>query len=256
MALRIITWLVSLGIHGALVAVMFWPTAGGAALEEGIGDDIMVVEQGIAIQGFAKLGEDVVSVEAVEAPPMQMAAAQPLEQVEAVEEQQELPVEDVPEVEPVEDTVLTSETGPEQELLEPVEEALEEPEPEVKEQPLPPQVATVPQETIIAMRESSGEEKKGGSATEHRKYLGKLRTHLEHSKVNPRTTLIGTAVVRLTVKADGELVDHKIVKSSGSKVLDDAALASIERASPFPKIPDEVGQDTIAVSVPFKFSVR
>jgi protein TonB len=254
MALRIITWLVSLGIHGAFVAVMFWPTAGGAALEEGARDDIMVVEQGIAIQGFAKLGEDVVSLKAIDAPPMQMAAAQPLEQVEAVEEQQELPVEDVPDVEPVEDTVLTSETGPEQELLEPVEEALEEPE--VKEQPLTPQVATVPQETIIAMRESSGEEKKGGRATAHRKYLGKLRTHLEGSKVNPRTTFIGTAVVRVTVKSDGELVDHRIVKNSGSKVLDDAALASIEKASPFPEIPDEVGEETIQVSVPFKFSVR
>jgi protein TonB len=74
--------------------------------------------------------------------------------------------------------------------------------------------------------------------------------------VNPRTTFIGTAVVRVTVKSDGELVDHRIVKSSGSKVLDDAALASIEKASPFPEIPDEVGEETIQVSVPFKFSVR
>jgi protein TonB len=246
MALRIITWLVSLGVHGAFVAVMLWPTAGGAALEEGTGDDIMMVEQGIALQGFAKLGEDVVSVEAVEAPPVMTAAAQPLEQVEAVEEQKELPVEDVPDVEPVEDVVVASETGPENELI----------EPEVKEQPLPQQVATVQQETVIAMRESSGEEKKGGDATAHRKYLGALRTHLERSKVNPRTTLIGTAVVRLTVKSDGELIEHKIIKSSGSKLLDNAALASIEQASPFPAIPSEVGEETIQVSVPFKFSVR
>jgi len=256
MALRIITWLVSLGVHGAFAAVMLWPSSSGAALEQGTGDDIMMIEQGIALQGVAKLGEDVESVEAVEAPPVQTAAAQPLEQVEAVEEQKELPVEDIPDVEPVEDVVVASETGPENELIEPVEEELKELEPEVKEQPLPQQVATVQQQTVIAMRESSGEEKKGGSATAHRKYLGKLRTHLERSKVNPRTTLIGTAVVRLRVKSDGELVEHKIVKSSGSKALDNAALASIERASPFPEIPDEVGQETIVVSVPFKFSVR
>lgn len=256
MALRLITWLVSLGIHGAFAAVMLWPSSSGAALEQGTGDDIMMIEQGIALQGVAKLGEDVVSVEAVEAPPVQTAAAQPLEQIEAVEEQKELPVEDVPEVEPIEDTVVASETGPENELVEPTKEELKEPEPEVKEQPLPQQVATVQQETVIAMRESSGDEKKGGDATAHRAYLGKLRTHLEHSKVNPRTTLIGTAVVRLTVKSDGELVAHRIVKSSGSKQLDNAALASIERASPFPAIPDEVGEETIEVSVPFKFSVR
>lgn len=254
--LRIITWLVSLGVHGAFIAVMFWPTAGGAALEQGAGDDIMVVEQGIALQGVAKLGEDVISVEAVEAPPVMTAAAQPLEQVEAVEEQKELPVEDVPEVEPVEDTVIASESGPENELVEPMKEELIEPEPEVKEQPLPQQVATVQQETVIAMRESSGEEKKGGDTTAHRAYLGKLRIHLERSKVNPRTNLMGTAVVRLTVKSDGELLAHRIVKSSGSKLLDNAALASIEKASPFPAIPDEVGRETIEVSVPFKFSVR
>jgi protein TonB len=272
MALRLITWLVSLGIHGAFAAVMLWPSSSGAALEQGTGDDIMVIEQGIALQGVAKLGEDVVSVEAVEAPPVQTAAAQPLEQIEAIEEQKELPVEDVPEVKPVEEQqVLTSEAGPEQEniiepeeveeikpeeVTEPKREEVKEPEPEVKEQPLPQQVATVQQETVIAMRESSGEEKKGGDATAHRAYLGKLRTHLERSKVNPRTTLIGTAVVRLTVKSDGELVAHRIVKSSGSKQLDNAAMASIERASPFPAIPDEVGEETIEVSVPFKFSVR
>lgn len=256
MALRILTWLVSLGVHAAFALAMLMPASGNMALQEGIGDDIMVVEQGIALQGFAKLGEDVVSVEAVRAPPVMTAAAQPLEQVEAVEEQEELPVEDVPEVEPIEDELIASEAGPESELIEPVQKELKEPEPEVKEQPLPQQVSTVMQQTVIAMRESSGEEKRGGDATAHRAYLGKLRTHLEHSKVNPRTTLTGTAVVRLTVKSDGELVAHRIVKSSGSKVLDNAALACIAKAAPFPAIPSDVGRETVAVSVPFKFSVR
>ena len=256
MALRILTWLVSLGAHGAFALAMLMPASGGVALEEGMGDDIMHVEQGIALQGFAKLGEDVISVDAVEAPPVMTAAAQPLEQIEAVEEQQELPVEEVPEVEPVEDMVIASEAGPENELIEPIREELKEPELEMKEQPLPQQMPTVTQETVIAMRESTGEEQKGGDATAHREYLGKLRTHLERSKVNPRTTLIGVTIVRLTVKSDGELVAHRIVKSSGSKVLDNAAVASIKRASPFPPIPSEVGRETVEVSVPYKFSVR
>jgi|GEM_PF-1258110 len=291
MVLRILTWLVSLGVHAAFGLAMYLGPAGGAALEQGTGDDIMVVEKGIAIQGFAKLGEDVMSVEAVEAPPMMMAAAQPLERVEAVEEQQEelpledvpevetveeqqeLPVEDVPEVQPVEEQqVLTSEAGPEQEnVIEPQEieeiqpqekvtevqkRMLEEPEPEKIEQLLPQQAPSVPQETVIAMRESSGEEMLGGDATAHRAYLGKLRTHLEDKKVNPRTTLVGTTIVRLTVKSDGVLVAHRIVKSSGSKKLDEAAVASIRRASPFPPIPAEVGRDTVEVSVPYRFTVR
>ncbi len=253
--LRIVTWLVSLGVHAAFALAMLLP-AGGAALEQGTGEDIMVVEKGIALQGFAKLGEDSVSVEAVEAPPVLMAAAQPLEQVEAAEEQPELPVEDVPEAEPVEDRIIASDAGPAQELIEPTQKEIKEPEPEVVEQPLPQQVATVQQEAVIAMRESSGEEKKGGDATARRAYLGKLRTHLERAKINPRTSIIGTAVVRLTVKSDGELLSHRIIKSSGSKILDNAAIASIEKASPFPPIPQNVGRETIEVSVPFKFSVR
>lgn len=276
MALSVVAWLVSIAVHGLLVLALFMPVADGAALEEGTGSDIMVVEQGVAIEGIAKLGEDVVSVEAVEAPPMMSSVAQPLEQVEAIEEQQELPVEDVPEVQTVQDMVLASETGPESELVQPPEELLNEPEPEVeeqeivepvqepvkepeldlKEQPLPQQIAAVAQQTVIAMRASSGEELRGGDATAHRAYLGKLRTHLEGSKVNPRTKRVGTAVVRLTVKSNGELVSNEIVKSSGSKKLDNAALASIANAAPFPSIPSEVGQETISVSVPFRFKVR
>lgn len=294
MPLSILAWLVSIGIHAAFLLALLLPESGGAAFEKGTGSDIMVVEQGIAIEGIAKLGEDVMSVEAIEAPPVMSAAAQPLEQVEAVEQQEELPVEDVPEVQPVQHALIASATGPESELLEaseelvqepdpelmeqvdaePIEEPLQEPEiterepvekilepvedpePEVQEQPLPQQVATIVQQTVIAMRESSGEEKTGGDATAHRAYLGKLRVHLERAKINPRTTRVGTAVVRLTVKSDGELVTHKIVKSSGYKELDNAALDSISSAAPFPAIPTEVGQETISVSVPFRFTVR
>jgi protein TonB len=256
MALSVLAWLASIAVHGLLAFALFIPISDGAALEEGSGSDIMVVEQGIAIEGLAKLGEDVVSVEAVEAPAMMSSVAQHLEQVEAIEEQQELPVEEVPEVEPVQDMVLASETGPENELVEPVEELVDEPEQDLQEQPLPQQIAAVAQQTVIAMRASSGEVLRGGDVTAHREYLGKLRTHLEGSKVNPRTKRVGTTVVRLTVKSNGELVKNEVVKSSGSKALDKAALASIEKAAPFPSIPIEVGQETVTVSVPFRFTLR
>ncbi|MDJ0513467.1 MAG: TonB family protein [Methyloceanibacter sp.] len=294
MALSVLAWLVSIAIHGLLVLALFMPGSDGAALEEGSGNDIMVVEQGISIQGIAKLGQDMVSVDAVEALPMMSSAAQPLEQVEAVQEVQELPVEDVPEVQPVQDMVLASATGPESELIQPEEELLVEPDPEVieqadiepikepieereieekeiveeiqepveeperelEEQPLPQQVAAVAQQTIIAMRESSGLELRGGDATAHRAYLGKIRTQLESSKVNPRTRRVGTAIVRITVKSTGELVSHEVIKSSGSKTLDDAAMASVKSAAPFPSIPSEVGMETVTVSVPFRFTIR
>jgi periplasmic protein TonB len=271
MVLRLLTWLVSLGVHAAFALFMFMP-AGGTALEQGTGDDIMVVEQGLMLEGFAKLGEDQITVEEVQAPPVQMVMAQPLEQVEPVK-QEELPVEEPEEVEPIEERqVITSEAGPDQvdvkapedveqpepdELEQPVErKEVKEIEPEVVEQPLPQQVATLQQESVAAQRESSGVQKRGGDTTAHTAYLGALRSHLEKHKVNPRTQIIGTAVVRFTVDANGGIAGRKITKSSGTKALDDAALASIEKAAPFPPIPKTLGQNQLEISVPFKFTVR
>jgi len=274
MVLRFLTWLISLGVHGAFAFFMLMPS-GGAALEQGAGEDIMVVEQGLVLEGFAKLGEDQVTIEEVQAPPVQMAIAQPLpEEVKQPVEQEELPVEEPEEVKPVEERqVIASETGPDQEdvrppdpeqmdepepdeITEPVQEVVKERKPEEIEQPLPEQVATLQQESIAAQRESSGTQKKGGDTTAHTAYLGKLRSHLEKNKVNPRTEIIGTTVVHFTVGADGEITSRKIVKSSGSKVLDNAALASIDKSAPFPPIPKNLNRNQLEVSVPFKFTVR
>jgi protein TonB len=232
MPLRLLTWLISLGIHGGFGLAMLLP-AGGAALQTGAGDDMVVVEQGIAIEGFAKMGEDQVSLEEVEATPVMTAVSQPLpEDVEPIEEQE----------------VITSKEGPRQENL-------KEPDEEVVEQPLRTQIAAVQQETAVAMRESSGQEQKGGDVTTHSQYVGGLRTHLERHKINPRTNLIGTAVVRFKINATGQLLKREIVTSSGKKALDDAALASIEKSAPFPKMPEGLS-DTIELSVPFRFTVR
>jgi protein TonB len=272
MVLRLLTWLISLGVHATFALFMFLP-AGGTALEQGAGEDIMVVEQGFMLEGFAKLGEDQLTVEEVEAPPVQMAAAQPLPQEVEPVELEDLPVEEPEEIVPVEERqVIASEAGPDQvdvkapeeveqpepdELEEPVQrEEVKEIKPEVVEQPLPQQVATLQQESVTAQRESSGVQKKGGDTTEHTAYLGTLRSHLEKHKVNPRTQIVGTAVVRFTVDASGEIAARRITKSSGTKALDDAALASIEKAAPFPPIPKTLGQNQLEISVPFKFTVR
>jgi protein TonB len=61
--------------------------------------------------------------------------------------------------------------------------------------------------------------------------------------------------VRFKVNAAGKLLERRIVTSSGKKALDDAALASIEKSAPFPKMPEGLS-DMIELSVPFRFTVR
>jgi protein TonB len=49
---------------------------------------------------------------------------------------------------------------------------------------------------------------------------------------------------------------REIALSSGSQVLDDAAIASVEKAVPFPAMPQEIGSEPLVVSVPYNFTVR
>ncbi len=87
-------------------------------------------------------------------------------------------------------------------------------------------------------------------------YLGTLRKTLERSKVNPRSHISGTVLIRFTVGPKGQLLSREVKSSSGSKVLDDAAMAALDRASPFPPMPDDLAHGPIEVQVPFKFVTR
>ena len=231
--LRSFAWIISLAIHVSLALFLFLPT-GNAALEEGSAHDLMVVDQGIAIEGMAKLGQDEATIDPVEAPPVQTSQATP-------------PPE---EVKPVQDAeVLASTQGPEQENV-------LEPKPEQIEQPHPPQVATLEQESAVEEKRSSGQALSGGEITAQSAYLNIVRSQLEKAKINPRSNIIGTTVVHFVVDASGRVISREITVSSGHKVLDEAAVASIDKASPFPSMPKALSRDRIDVSVPFKFSVR
>lgn len=237
MILRVLTWLASIGLHGATVAILMI-TPGGASLDEGAGDDLFVVEQGIALEGVARLGEAEVSIDAVEAPPPVLQSTPPIEEVKP-------PEEDV-------QHVIGSEFGPEQ------EQVIREPEPEEVQEARPEQIAAIEQ-TDIAIDElrASGVTQSGGSTTALSAYKGKLFSRISSRKVNPRSRQSGTVIIRFTVGPEGELISREIASSSGSKLLDDAAVASIERAAPFPAMPSDArAAGPLVVSVPFKFSVR
>jgi protein TonB len=238
MTLRALTYLISLLLHGGVVA-FFLATPGGASLDSGAGEDTFVIEQGIAIEGLSRVGEAEVSIEAVEAPPQVLQSTPPVEEVKPIEEDVQ--------------HVVGSDAGPEQEKI------VREPEPEEikKEEPKPEQVATVQQtEVAVDEQKASGKKQEGGDATAMSAYRGKLFSHISSKKLNPRSRNAGVAVVRFTVAPGGELVSREIATSSGSKILDDAAIASIERAAPFPPMPSDVKNEPMVVSVPFRFTVR
>jgi protein TonB len=234
MTLRVATSLLSFALHGAVVAFIV-ATPGSASLESGSGTDLLEVERGLAIEGIARLGQDETTVEAVEAPPEVSEARPEIEEAKPVEEE--------------EHRVIASESGPEQETI--------AKEPEVLETPRPPQLATIEQREIAVEEQlAAGAKQSAGSASIISAYRGKLYQHLTRKKVNPRSLREGTVVVRFTVDASGQVLSREVAESSGYKMLDDAAVASIDRAAPFPPMPDEIASAPMVLSVPFKFTVR
>jgi protein TonB len=62
--------------------------------------------------------------------------------------------------------------------------------------------------------------------------------------------------VRFRVGPAGQLLSSEVQQSSGSKALDEAAIAAVERAAPFPPMPQEIANEPIEMMVPYRFTIR
>lgn len=239
--LRLAAIVLSVALHAGLIVGVKGATS-HVSFDAGGGTDDFKVEKGIAIEGVGLFGQDRETVHAAEVAPQEMATpVQPAEPVKT---------EDKPEV-------ITS-TATEQ----PNAVAAKEPEPEIaKPQPEPPppqQVAAVtpPPQQAIAMEQSAARAHSGGDAKMLSMYRGEISKKLQRSKVMPRSRASGLVVVRFEVGQTGALLSRQVEKSSGSRVLDDAAMAALDKAAPFPPIPPDTGKQSLVLSVPFEFIQR
>lgn len=100
----------------------------------------------------------------------------------------------------------------------------------------------------------------GGDAGLAEDYYAQLAAWLGRHKRYPRRARKngqeGTVEVEFVIDGGGRLLDHRILSSSGIEVLDDEALALIERAAPMPPIPDEMDSGSLTVTAPITFSLR
>jgi len=169
----------------------------------------------------------------------------PLIETVAIAEPEETPPEETPLKETLPEDITLAEAKPRERV-----EELRPAQPE--------QVESVAQLSQIAVRETraAGAAMTGAQLAERRKYLGQLRTAIEKNKVTPTRRRSGTRVVRFTINPDGTGDDARILTSGGSKWLDDAALKTLEKATPFPPFPDGALKVPLVVDVPFRFSIR
>ena len=66
----------------------------------------------------------------------------------------------------------------------------------------------------------------------------------------------GRAVVSISIRRNGALAEARLVRSSGSSLLDEATLEAMRRAAPFPPLPPDVAGSVLVLSVPMNFTIE
>ena len=83
-----------------------------------------------------------------------------------------------------------------------------------------------------------------------------LARHKRYPESARRRQEQGTVRVTFSIDRQGRLLSHRIESSSGHPVLDQEVKAMLQRASPMPPIPANLGQGTLTITVPISFSLR
>ena len=89
-------------------------------------------------------------------------------------------------------------------------------------------------------------------------YRAEVAAQLSRKRFYPsagrRDRLTGRATVSFTLNASGRVTAARVVRSAGSRILDDAALEMVRRAAPYPPIPRALGT-TITIQAPIGFEL-
>lgn len=100
----------------------------------------------------------------------------------------------------------------------------------------------------------AGRKNDGGSAAAS-KYPGLVQAKVTRAAKYPSKARgdAGEALVSFTVGASGTVTKVALARSSGNDALDHAALAAVDRAAPFPPIPEAAGRSSWSFTVPVYF---
>ncbi|WP_163328394.1 energy transducer TonB [Desulfurobacterium thermolithotrophum] len=91
------------------------------------------------------------------------------------------------------------------------------------------------------------------------KYIGLIIEEIEKKKFYPRLAkrfgIEGKVILKIVIDRKGNLESVNIVKTSGSKILDKAALKLIKNCK-FPPLPPEYQKDDFEVEIPIRYELR
>jgi TonB family protein len=227
----------ALGVHAAALAGLAHYGARDDALQTGAGADDLSVVATVTMQSEDSLGLDAVTTERQEA----SAAANAVPEIK----QQEAKREDAIEMEPP----PPDESAPPQAPIQakPVEKPVEKQE----QQPSAASLAAVAQEEQRAIsRELEARRNQAFSL-----YNAEIYKAIVSHAIRPKEVKMGRVGVELTLSPGGKLITRRVVKSSGVHLLDETAIANLERV-PFPPPPAGLVKEPYTVTFSFDYSVK
>jgi periplasmic protein TonB len=90
-------------------------------------------------------------------------------------------------------------------------------------------------------------------------YFNKVRERIKANWIYPRQAgdrgIEGELLIEFHIGKDGRLSYIELRHSSGTTILDDAALTAVKLAQPFPPVPDEIAKQTLAINGQFKYQI-
>jgi periplasmic protein TonB len=210
------------------------------ALQSGAGKDDLSIVATVTLQSEESIGLDAVNQEHQDASVAAKPAPQPEVKQEEAKKEDAIEMEPTPPEETVQPQPPIQEKPPEKEAVKP------------EAQPVAPSVSAAALEEQHAMsRELEARRSQLLSL-----YNGKIYKALMEHAIRPRRVQQGRVLLELTLAPSGALLSHRVLQSSGSDLLDRTAMASLERAAPFPPAPPELSTGPYTLSIPFEYAVK
>lgn len=229
-------------IHAAVIAAVI-----GFALADNADKPLVTVD--FSSLNFANVAE---AAPGAPAAPEELPPAPPPEQAAEPEEPEPEP-EKAEEPTPVPEEVPAPVSEKKKEVKKP-----KKPKKVKKPQSAPAQPA-VPSAETAGNTEKAGAGSQGTAAqnlggyskTDFNYILVKIRRKLVYPEYARQKRIEGRVKVQFVVKRDGNVSDLKVYQSSGSELLDEAAILAVRKASPLPKPPTSA---KIVIPISFRIS--
>jgi len=129
--------------------------------------------------------------------------------------------------------------------------ALPPPEPVEQPKPLPappvPATTAPPRQRIASAAEV---------ASWHRQIVAQIERHKTYPEAARSHREKGVVQIAFSLDRQGRVTSYHVASASGYAALDQAAIATVARAQPFPSPPDAMPGDAFNFTVPIQFTIR